>query len=168
AERPAAAVVAPARAWIASQRGRWFAWVHLYDPHAPYRPPAPFDGEYASDPYAGEVAYTDSALGPLFEDVRDSRARPTLVIVTADHGESRGDHGELTHGVFAYESTLRVPLVIVQLEARPGTRLAAGAGLGRQIAAPVRHVDILPTVLELVSAPAADGIAGRSLRVLLD
>jgi arylsulfatase A-like enzyme/tetratricopeptide (TPR) repeat protein len=167
AERPAAAVVAPARAWIARQHGRWFAWVHVYDPHAPYRPPAPFDGEYADDPYAGEVAYTDSALGPLFEDVRRFPARPTLVIVTADHGESRGDHGELTHGVFAYESTLRVPLVIVQLEAQPGTRPAAGGRLARQIAAPVRHVDILPTVLDLVAAPAAEGIAGRSLRRLL-
>jgi arylsulfatase A-like enzyme/Flp pilus assembly protein TadD len=167
AERRAAAVIAPAREWVARQRGRWFAWVHLYDPHAPYRPPAPFDSEYASDLYAGEVAYTDSALGPLFDGVRDaSRARPTLVVVTADHGEARGDHGEATHGVFAYDSTLRVPLVMAQF----GAPAAAGQVSGRQIAAPVRHVDVLPTVLELVAARAAAGdtIAGRSLRDLLD
>ncbi|HEV3058296.1 MAG TPA: sulfatase-like hydrolase/transferase [Vicinamibacterales bacterium] len=171
AERRAAAVIAPAREWVARQRGRWFAWVHLYDPHAPYRPPAPFDSEYASDLYAGEVAYTDSALGPLFDVIRDvSRARPTLVVVTADHGEARGDHGEATHGVFAYESTLRVPLVMAQLAAPA----AAGQVSGRQITAPVRHVDVLPTVLELVAARAAapgdntDEIAGRSLRDLLD
>jgi tetratricopeptide (TPR) repeat protein len=152
--------------------------VHLYDPHAPYRPPAPFDSEYASDLYAGEVAYADSALGPLLDVVRDaSRARPTLIVVTADHGEARGDHGEATHGVFAYESTLRVPLVIAQL----GTPTAAGRVSGRQITAPVRHVDVLPTVLELVAARAAapgdnvnrtddigDQVAGRSLRDLLD
>jgi arylsulfatase A-like enzyme/Tfp pilus assembly protein PilF len=168
AERPAAAVVAPAREWIARQHGRWFAWVHVYDPHAPYRPPSPFDREYASDLYAGEVAYTDFALGPLLDTVRRSASapagRPTVVIVTADHGESRGDHGEATHGVFAYEPTLHVPLVIAQV----GAHFGVGAGSGRRIAAATRHVDILPTVLELVAAPAAQGIAGRSLRDLLD
>jgi arylsulfatase A-like enzyme/Tfp pilus assembly protein PilF len=174
AERPAGAVVAPAREWIARQHGRWFAWVHVYDPHAPYRPPAPFDREYATDPYAGEVAYTDSALGPLFDDARrSSPARPTLVVVTADHGEALGDHGEATHGVFAYESTLRVPLVITQVGIHVGTQVGpaqpgARAAAGRLITAPVRHVDLLPTVLDLVAAPPLQGITGRSLRGLLD
>ena len=81
AERPAEAVVAVARAWIESQRGPWFAWVHLFDPHAAYRPPPPFDARYAGSPYHGEVAYTDHALGPLLADAADGE-RPTLVVVT--------------------------------------------------------------------------------------
>ena len=94
-------------------------WVHVFDPHAPYRPPPPFDREYAAQPYYGEVAAVDAALAPLFEDIRAAR-RPTLVIVTGDHGEALGDHGEQSHGLFAYESTLRVPLIITEL-AQNGT-----------------------------------------------
>ncbi len=102
AERPAGEVIAPALTWIRAQPGRWFAWVHLFDPHAPYAPPPPFDREYVQKPYLGEVAYVDQALRPLIDTVRGS-ARPTLVLVTSDHGEGLGDHGELTHGLFAYE-----------------------------------------------------------------
>src|SRR5262249_5089274 len=111
-ERPATTVVARAREWIDRQPQRWLAWVHLDEPHAPYRPPAPFDREYAAQPYYGEVAAADAALGPLFESVARG-PRPTLVVVTSDHGESLGEHGEATHGLFAYESTLHVPLLIV-------------------------------------------------------
>src|SRR5206468_4499962 len=111
AERPAAAVVAQAKAWIGEQRGRWFAWVHVYEPHAPYRPPPPFDREYAAGPYFGEVAAADRALGPLFDAVRLS-ARPTLVVLTGDHGEALGDHGESMHGLFADETQLRSPLIL--------------------------------------------------------
>src|SRR5438309_591245 len=78
-----------ATGWIQRQGGKWFAWVHVYDPHAPYQPPAPFDRQYADAPYAGEVAYTDHALGPLF-DLARSGARPTFIVVTADHGEALG------------------------------------------------------------------------------
>lgn len=149
-ERRADAVVSSARTWIAAQQGPWFSWVHVFDPHAPYRPPAPFAGEYAADPYAGEVAWTDAALGPLLDQARAS-SRPTLVIVTADHGESLGEHGELTHGIFAYEATLRVPLIIAEISPRPtDTR-------GVTVDASVRHVDVVPTVLEAVGAP---GLAG--------
>src|SRR4029077_21124697 len=103
-ERPATVVVARAASWIQTQDRRWFAWVHLYEPHAPYRPPPPFDREYAAQPYFGEVAAVDRALTPLLEVVRGS-SRPTLVVLTGDHGEALGDHGEMTHGLFAYEST---------------------------------------------------------------
>src|SRR5207248_11225646 len=106
-ERPGPIVVRRAVEWMGGRRGRWFAWVHLYEPHAPYRPPPPFDLEYAGTPYYGEVAAADRALAPLIEAVRRA-SRPTLVVLTGDHGEALGDHGETTHGLFAYESTLHV------------------------------------------------------------
>ncbi len=130
-ERPASAVVALARDWIAGKSGGSgrserpsFVWVHLFDPHAPYRPPAPFDAQYAKQPYYGEVAATDAALAPLLDQLRAS-AQPTLVVVTGDHGEGLGDHGELTHGLFAYEATLRVPLIVAEIGGAAG---AGGAG----------------------------------------
>src|SRR5207247_1594383 len=120
-ERPATAVVALARSWIAGRAGRaggenqsWFVWVHVFDPHAPYTPPPPFDTQYISKPYYGEVAAVDAALAQLLEDLRAS-PRPTLVVATGDHGEALGDHGEQSHGLFAYESTLRIPLIVAQL-----------------------------------------------------
>ncbi len=157
AERPAEAVVAVARNWIGSQRGRWFAWVHLFDPHAVYRPPPPFDARYAGSPYHGEVAYTDYALGPLLADAADG-ARPTLVVVTSDHGEGLGEHGERTHGLFAYEATLRVPLILAQL----GRASASASDDGVVSAEPARHVDIVPSILDALSQ-AAPGLPGRSL-----
>ena len=154
AERPAAEVVAAALKWIQGRQGRWFAWVHVFDPHAPYTPPPPFDTEYAGRPYYGEVAYVDKALGPLLDAARTSN-RPTLVVVTGDHGEGLGDHGELTHGLLAYETTLRVPLIVAQL----GTRAAAGVVSHF----PARHVDLLPTMLDAATIQIPDGLPGRSL-----
>ena len=169
-ERPASTVVPLAREWIAGRStgpagpgqdaGPWFAWVHVFDPHAPYQPPPPFDMQYAGKPYYGEVAATDAALAPLLEDVRNS-ARPTLVIVTSDHGEGLGDHGEEAHGIFAYESTLRVPLILASLGGQPAASKAARQGEVSQVAA--RHVDILPTILDAVGQPVPDGLPGRTL-----
>ena len=127
-------------------------------PHALYSPPPPFDARYAASPYHGEVAYTDHALGPLLDIAGAADARPTLVVVTADHGEALGEHGERTHGLFAYEATLRVPLVVAQI----------GRGLAvpdeRAVSAePVRHVDIVPSVLDALSLPASPALPGRSL-----
>ncbi|HEY7289839.1 MAG TPA: sulfatase-like hydrolase/transferase [Vicinamibacterales bacterium] len=156
-ERPATAVVALARAWIGAHRAeRWFAWVHLFDPHAPYRPPPPFDKAYAERPYDGEVAATDAALAPLLDDVR-AAGRPALVVVTADHGEGLGEHGEQTHGVFAYESTLRVPLIIAELGQNGSTARSETAS------APVRHVDLLPTMLDAAGFSVPHDVPGRSL-----
>ena len=157
AERPAADVVAAARAWIEQQQKPWLAWVHVFDPHAPYAPPAPFDRDYAGNPYAGEVAYVDHALGPLL-DLAGRGPRLTAVVVTADHGEGLGDHGEATHGVFAYESTLRVPLIVAQV----------GPAASRPVAAytsdvPVRHVDIVPTIGDLTGITVARDLPGRTL-----
>jgi arylsulfatase A-like enzyme/Flp pilus assembly protein TadD len=156
-ERPATAVVPLAREWIGAHKNdRWFAWVHVFDPHAPYRPPPPFDSEYAGKPYYGEVAATDAALTPLLDDVRDA-SRPTIVVVTGDHGESLGEHGEETHGLFAYEATLHIPLIIAEIGG------GARASRGEVSAAPVRHVDIVPTLLAATSQPIPDDLPGRSL-----
>jgi arylsulfatase A-like enzyme/tetratricopeptide (TPR) repeat protein len=158
AERPAGEVVDAAKAWIGGQHGRWFAWVHVFDPHAPYTPPAPFDTEYAGRPYYGEVAYVDKALGPLL-DFAGRSSRHTLVIVTADHGEGLGDHGELTHGLLAYETTLRVPLIVAQLGETPGSAQKTAVVSHY----PARHVDLVPTVLDAVGIGAASSLRGRSL-----
>lgn len=159
-ERPADAVVTSALSWLRVQPSRWFAWVHVYDPHAPNRPPEPFASRYAADLYAGEVAFTDHALGPLIDFVRGQTARPTLVIVAGDHGEALGDHGEMTHGLFAYEATLRVPLIVAQI--RPGQPAAPPSGGGRVSPLGAQLVDLLPTVLDTLALPAPD-VPGRSL-----
>jgi len=156
-ERRAGDVVTLADAWISRQQKPWLAWVHVFDPHAPYAPPAPFDAQYAGNPYAGEVAYVDSALGPLL-DLARRQTRPTAIVVTGDHGEALGDHGERTHGLFAYESTLHIPLLLAQAG---GGIAATGRGVASDVA--VRHVDILPTVMDLLAAAPPANLPGRTL-----
>ena len=158
AERPAEDVVGAAREWIEARSGPWFAWVHLFDPHAVYRPPPPFDERYAASPYHGEVAYVDHALGPLLDAARVAGERPTLVVATADHGEALGEHGERTHGLFAYEATLRVPLILAQIG-----RTSAVSDEMVVSHDPARHVDIVPTVLDALSLPMPPALPGRSL-----
>jgi arylsulfatase A-like enzyme/Tfp pilus assembly protein PilF len=164
AERPGTETVAAARAWIDApdRGGPWFAWVHLYEPHFPYAPPEPFAARFATDPYLGEVAAADAALQPLIEPiVAAGIASRTLIVVTGDHGEALGEHGETTHGLFAYEATLRVPLLMFAPQ-------LFGRG-GRIVAAPVRHVDIMPTVLDAVDAVRPnDSMDGRSVLALAD
>ena len=156
-ERRADAVVRAAAAWLTGQRGKWFCWIHLWDPHAPYAPPEPFLTRYRDDPYSGEVAYVDAELGLLFGELERRQLMPkTLVVLTADHGESLGEHGEMTHGYFAYNSTLHVPLII------------AGPGIApRRVAANVGHIDILPTVCELLGLKPRPALQGRSLAALM-
>ncbi len=132
-------------------------WVHLYDPHEPYTPPEPYRSRYAADPYAGEIAYADAMLGAFLDRLRAAHAlEHTLVVVSSDHGESLGEHGERTHGLFAYESTLRVPLILWAPAAIPSS----------SIETPARLVDIMPTVLDLVGVAAPPGLDGRSLRAV--
>ena len=157
AERPGNEVVAAALPWWQARRGKpRFAWVHLYDPHARYDPPEPWATRFKGDLYAGEVAATDAFLTPLLRPHLEGREPPCLIIVTGDHGEGLGDHGEETHGLFAYEATLKVPLVL----------WGPGVARGRDGRA-ARHVDIFPTVLAALGlqAPPAPGQkrAGRSL-----
>jgi choline-sulfatase len=152
-ERRGADTVAAALAWIARDTAPWFAWVHVYEPHFPYAPPEPFASRYRSAPYLGEVAAVDAALGPLLQPVLDVAAgRDTMIVLTADHGESLGEHGEMTHGLFAYDATLHVPLILHDPQ-RVGARVVAD---------PVQHVDILPTILDAVDGSAA-GLDGHSL-----
>lgn len=155
-ERRAEEVVTDARAWIEMQPGKWFAWVHVFDPHAGYTPPPPFDAQYRDHPYAGEVAYVDHALGPLL-DLAARSSRPTVVVVTADHGEGLGEHGEATHGTFAYESTLRVPLIVAQVG--PGTK----TGPGRAVDAAVSHVDIMPTIADMLTLAVPPDLPGATV-----
>jgi len=162
-ERPGPIVVSRAVAWIRARGGRWFAWVHLYEPHAPYRPASPFDREYADRPYYGEVAAADRALVPLVAALRDA-ARPTLVVVTGDHGEALGDHAETTHGLFAYESTLHVPLIVSEQRAQSGQRPQ-----GTEVSdVPARHIDIVPTILDALGLPVPAELPGHSLRTRAD
>jgi arylsulfatase A-like enzyme/Tfp pilus assembly protein PilF len=154
-ERRGPETVARARRWLDAHAGeRTFCWVHLYEPHAPYAAPEPFGSRFRTDPYAGEVAAVDSALEPLLKPILDAGTRTrTLVVLTADHGESLGEHGETTHGVFAYESTLRVPLVLYSPAlVRP-----------RVVTSEARHVDVLPTILEALGVPPPGDLRGRSL-----
>ena len=146
AERRASQVVDRALAWLGRPRTRrFFAWVHLYDPHAPYQPPAPYDRQYGKRPYDGEIAYADAQLGRLLAFLdRRGVARDTLVVVTSDHGEGLGEHGEDEHVLFVYDSTLRVPLL---------ARWPAVLPAGRRITGQFRSVDIAPTVLELMRLP---------------
>jgi arylsulfatase A-like enzyme/Flp pilus assembly protein TadD len=152
-ERRAQDVVAAAMAWISARKGKWFCWIHLWDPHTPYAPPEPFQTEYRNDPYSGEAAYVDAELRVLFEGLQSREImEKTLIVITADHGESLGEHGELTHSYFAYNSTIHVPLII----SGPGVRPSRVTGN-------VAHVDIFPTVCDLLGLPKPRGLQGRSL-----
>lgn len=152
-ERRGAEVTEAALRWLAQAPAPFFVWVHLYDPHAPYDPPSPFREQYAGRPYDGEVAYADSCLGLLLP-AAEAAARGRLVAaVTADHGESLGEHGEPTHGFFVYQPTLRIPLVL------------AGPGVprGERRGGPARTADLAPTILALLGHGVPPGLDGRSL-----
>ncbi|MGE5126918.1 MAG: sulfatase-like hydrolase/transferase [Betaproteobacteria bacterium] len=137
----------------------FFAWLHLYDPHEPYRPPHPFRDLFPDDPYEGEIAFVDAIVASVLDRLRGAGLLDrTLVVVTGDHGESLGDHGETTHSMFLYEAAIRVPLVLW----RPGLVPA-----GRVVGDPVRLVDVAPTILDLVGAPALPAPHARSLAPLL-
>jgi len=148
-ERRAAVVTDRALSWLKQNgRNRFFLWVHYYDPHAPYDPPEPFRHKYSKDPYSGEIAYMDEQVGRLLGSLDQlGLASHTLVVAIGDHGESLGEHGELTHGVFLYESTTRVPLIIA------GPDVPAGKVINDQ----VRSIDVMPTVLAFLNlAPGAE------------
>ena len=128
----------------------FFLWVHLFDPHDPYDPPADLKRRFAASPYDGEVASVDRLAGRLANAVGEE----TIVVVAADHGESLGDHGESTHGVFLYEESLHVPLLV---------RLPGRRGAGVLVQARVRLADIAPTLLEAAGLPVPAGMQGQTL-----
>jgi arylsulfatase A-like enzyme/Flp pilus assembly protein TadD len=160
AERPGNEVADAAAAWLTGPgSGAFFAWVHFYDPHAPYRPPAPYGERFADRLYDGEVAFADAQLGRLLEALgRAGHADDTFVVVLADHGEGLGDHDEQGHGILLYESTLRVPWIV------------AGPGVprGRVVAAPVGTADLVPTLLALLGIDVPPDLPGRSLKPAIE
>ena len=157
ADRPAEATVAAASSWLdaLARDERFFLWVHLYDPHAAYSPPPPWRDRYAGRLYDGEIAYMDAQLGVLLAHPRIDEE--TLVSVIGDHGESLGEHGEQTHALLAYDSTLHVPWIV----------RVPGGPRGLRVRSTVGQVDLVPTVLDLLGQrPPADG-DGASLVPLL-
>jgi arylsulfatase A-like enzyme/tetratricopeptide (TPR) repeat protein len=159
-QRPGNEVVDKALPWIESvKESPFFAWIHLYDAHTPYQPPEPFATRYAGHPYNGEIAFADSQVGRVVERLQAlGLSDRTIIVVVGDHGESLGDHGESTHGFFIYDSTTHVPLVIRAPFARTGPR---------KVSDPVRSVDVMPTVLDLLGVPEPAGMAGVSLVPLM-
>jgi arylsulfatase A-like enzyme/Flp pilus assembly protein TadD len=144
-------VVDDALDWLKSSDAPFFAWVHLYDPHARYEPPADFAME---DPYDGEIAYMDAQIGRLLGWLDSSQlADQTLVIAIADHGESLGEHGESTHASFIYEGTQHIPLLL---------RCPGEVPEGLVCTDVVQQVDLLPTILELYGWPRLGQVSGRS------
>ena len=155
-ERRGDEVVGHALAWLtAHQKGPFFVWVHLYDPHDPYDPPEPFKTRYASTPYNGEIAYVDSVVGKLLTELRALGLYDgALIAVMADHGEALGEHGETTHGIFLYDETIQVPLLFkLPGERSAGTRIDSRAGL----------VDVLPTILQAIGIAVPPEVQGESL-----
>ncbi len=155
-ERRAGAVVNSALAWLSAHpKGSFFIWVHCYDAHAPYDPPAPYRTRFKSELYDGEIAYTDSEMGKLFSALRSRGLFDhTLIAVMADHGEALGQHGERHHGIFLYDETIHVPLLFKL----PKQRYA-----GKRVDGRVRLVDVAPTVLTEVGIPVPAAMQGKSL-----
>ena len=155
-ERPGDRTAQRLETWMDSVSGRpVFAFLHLYEPHAPYTPPEPFRTRYASTPYDGEIAAADATVGRFLEFVKLRNLYDrALVILLSDHGEGLGDHGEDEHGVFLYREALRVPLLV---------KLPFGREKGRSVASPVGLIDVLPTVVAFAGTAAPAGLPGLNL-----
>ena len=160
-ERRADRTVELALQWLRTREDRpVFLWVHLFDPHHPYKPPAPYDSQFRNRPYDGEIAFTDAQIGRLLGQWKKSgRYDDSLIILAGDHGESLGEHGESTHGLFVYNSTLHVPLII---KTPASMELPAG-----RVDAPMSLVDLMPTVLRIAGRRPPAGVQGVSLLPLL-
>src|SRR4051812_41591045 len=157
-ERRADVVIARAEQWVAATRGPRFAWVHLYDPHDPYTPPEPYAAKYRENPYDGEIAYTDHALGGFLAFLKQRGLYDNaIILVVGDHGEGLGEHGEETHGIFLYDSTLHAPLIV---------KLPQQQARGTVIDPQVRTIDIAPTVVDLLRLATNSKFEGETLRPL--
>ncbi|MFC3193256.1 tetratricopeptide repeat protein [Marinicella sediminis] len=164
ADRIAESTVNATMEWLDSiaEDQPFFSWVHFYDPHANYSPPPPFRDEYRNRLYDGEIAYMDAQIGRLLEHPKMLAAgdEAPIIMVIADHGESLGEHGEKTHALLAYDSTLHIPFIMHIPGMTGGVRIKESVG----------HVDVMPTLLNLVDLPAQasdDEMAGRDLTPLL-
>jgi arylsulfatase A-like enzyme/Flp pilus assembly protein TadD len=156
-ERPANDVIDQALKWLARPRkGPFFLWVHLYDPHHPYNPPAPFNQKYKANLYDGEIAFADTQLGRLLGYLKQRGTYDrTVIALSGDHGEGLGEHGEKTHGFFIYNSTLHVPLII-----KPSVSIKFS---NRLVKKDVSLVDLMPTLLGILGAPIPLKVQGKNL-----
>lgn len=155
-ERPADAVCDEALAWLETVADdRFFAWLHFFDPHAPYTPPPEYLELAQGDPYDGEIALVDAQIGRVLDWLRDKRLSDrTLIVVTADHGESLGQHDYLWHALLVYDSIMRVPLIFSLPERIPA---------GRRVEDVVGNFDLMPTILELMNWPIPPEVSAESL-----
>jgi arylsulfatase A-like enzyme/lipopolysaccharide biosynthesis regulator YciM len=154
-ERRGEEVVSRALAWLSKKpAGPFFLWVHLYDPHDPYSPPEPYKTRYQAEPYDGEIAYTDSVVAKLIAGLRTrSLFDGALIAVMADHGEAFGEHGEKHHGIFLYDETIHVPLLLKL----PGQHSA------KKVASRVGLIDVAPTILQAAALSVPSAMQGESL-----
>jgi arylsulfatase A-like enzyme/Flp pilus assembly protein TadD len=159
ARRRGSEVVAHALAWLSKHpKGPFFMWVHLYDAHDPYDPPEPFQTRYAAQPYDGTIAYDDSLVGKLLDELKARGLYDnTAIAITADHGEGLGAHGEETHGIFLYDETIRVPLLIKLPHQKTGAHIDDAVEL----------IDIMPTLLQTVKIETPAEVQGQSLLGLI-
>jgi choline-sulfatase len=164
-ERRGMEVVEHAESWFEKHSsGPHFVWVHLYDPHDPYEPPLPFSEKYKDHLYDGEIAYADSAVAHWIAFLKRAGAYDNaIVVVTGDHGEGLGEHGEETHGLFLYDSTLQVPLIL-----KMPLKTAGAAHHGTVIDSQVRTTDILPTILSATGVAAPAELNGESLLPIIN
>jgi arylsulfatase A-like enzyme/Tfp pilus assembly protein PilF len=161
-ERRGGVVIDHTLSWLekALLKPPFFAWIHLYDPHDPYDPPQPFKVKYKARPYDGEIAYVDSQIGRLLDFLINKKLyEKTIIVLTGDHGESFGEHNEVKHGYFLYDTTLLVPLII-----KPSNRFSFKDPV---VNAQVRLVDIAPTILQMLDLPKSPDFQGTGLLGLL-
>ena len=146
--------------WLSQQQGSpFFLWFHLWDAHDPYNPPEPFRSRFPNAPYNGAIAYVDDIVGKLFDYLQSQGLyENALIAVAADHGESLGDHGELTHSIFLYDATIHVPLLLKL----PGNRLG-----GKHVSATASLVDLAPTLLDALGQTPPPAMQGGSLLPLI-
>jgi len=160
-------------AWL-GQTGRapFFVWLHLYDPHSPYRPPEPYLSKYPGHPYDGEIAFDDAQVGRVLARLRELHLfDQTAILLLSDHGESLGEHGEDEHGFFIYNATLRVPLILklprggIQRSGLGTQEAGSAQATASRVVTPVGTVDVAPTIAQLCRIPAAEtrSFQGRSL-----
>jgi arylsulfatase A-like enzyme/Tfp pilus assembly protein PilF len=152
-------VLAEAYKWFEkNNQDKFFAWIHLYDPHTPYDPPEPYKTEYSGKRfrlYDGEIAYVDQLMGEFRQFMEEKNLlEKTLIIFTSDHGESLGEHKENAHGFFIYDSAVRVPLIL---------RLPGKKEGGKRISNQVKSIDIMPTILNCLDDNPSPSIQGQSL-----
>jgi len=154
-ERRGEVVLSRASAWLSKHSaGPFFLWIHLYDPHDPYTPPEPYRTRYATEPYDGEIAYVDSVVGKLIANLRKRGLfESSLIAVMADHGEAFGEHGEKHHGIFLYDETIHVPLLLKLPRQYSAKMVETRVGL----------VDVAPSVLRVLHLPVPDTMQGQSV-----